>query len=44
MQSERLESLWPQGFFNAERQSQRRFAEIHRARAMASTRFLGEGW
>jgi hypothetical protein len=43
-QSDRLESLWQQGFFNADKQTQRRFAEIHRARGMASTRFLGEGW
>lgn len=44
MQSSRLESLWQQGFFNSEKRSQRRFAEIHRARAMSSTRFLEEGW
>jgi hypothetical protein len=43
-QSKRLESLWRHGFFRQERQAQRRFAELHRARAMRATRFLGEGW
>jgi len=43
-QTDRLESLWAHGFFRHERQTQRRFAELHRARAMANTRFREERW
>jgi len=43
-QTERLQCLWAHGYFQEKRQAQRRFAELHRARAMGSTRFLEEGW
>lgn len=44
LQNARLQSLWDHEFFRRKRQAQRRFAEMHRARALDNTRFIEEGW
>jgi len=43
-QGARLQYLWDAGFFNERRQAVRRFAELHRARAMGRSTTAAESW